>query len=70
MGILQYPENPGAVDHQVFLGVINRVLVGKVGGKVVDDVGLRLKCPFQLLLIQNVAMDELDILRPGNIPFV
>jgi len=70
MGILQNLEDPHAVDHQVFLRVVDRVLVGKVGGEVVDDIGFCLKRPLQLLLVQDVAVDELDVVCPGDVPLV
>lgn len=45
VSILQDLEDAHAVDHQIFFRVVDRVLVGEVGGKVVDDVGFRLKRP-------------------------
>ena len=47
LGILEDLQDANPVDHQIFFRVVNRVLVRKMGSKVVDNIGFFLKRPLQ-----------------------
>lgn len=38
--------------------------------KVINDLGFLLEGPFQLLLIEDIPMDELDLLMVRNVPCI
>jgi len=70
VGILENLEDPHAVDHQVGLGVVDRVLVCKVGSEVEDVGGLLPEDPLEGFVVQDVPLHERDVGGLRDIPFV
>src|SRR6266571_4996121 len=63
-------ENAHTVDHEIELRILHGNLIREVGREVVDDLRMTTEGLSEILVVQDVAFQELDFRILGDVPFV